>query len=558
MERNPEFGGKGNGLVWLAQNTDLGFEVPRFEIIDTSFHNSGNLKKLEDRCTELADKFQGEEVAVRSSAVLSEDSDKFSGAGIYDSFFVGPQDLTPQRLQEEVLKVHASVNNDRAVQYRKQIGIGEERMAVVVQKAVEGMNGVAMSRLPQRAGIIPVTWSDTRGAVVGGNPDALIRRAYFTPKNDFQAIFISEGLWENQIQEFQNVAELSTKLRSRYGKEFESEFVIGHDGKTYMLQIRPLTNVQDKEIKFPEKEPIFTAKHCMTVGEYIGPWVTPSEVTEYWDEPSHYAYFAPRLDKSVVDQLRETSRMFGGPENAHLNYDNLTPNKRAMVITSHSVPGMHALTIANEKGIICLAGEGKYDHFKGNKKLADLDRDSRMMVGREMGMTLIERVNLDVALADVGQYVHIVSDGLTGHVYRATEQEAKDFAKGMRSQIDYQVSPLEGRDFGHDMFDVEFRVTPSDLSLCGALCRDFVKHIEKASGRRFRLDVSPAGNCFDVYAPGAECEVYGAMFDPDNKGEGISFSSGRSAEKIANKETTQKWFEDFRSKLTKGYIPTGE
>ena len=38
MERKLELGGKGNGLVWLSQNTDLGFTVPRFEIIDSSFY----------------------------------------------------------------------------------------------------------------------------------------------------------------------------------------------------------------------------------------------------------------------------------------------------------------------------------------------------------------------------------------------------------------------------------------------------------------------------------------------------------------------------------------
>src|SRR3989344_4682473 len=98
-------GGKGAGLVWLSQNTDLGFEVPEFEVVDTSYYEewqrqlgiaklaailkskaSGNRefvnvpfpRRLEEKCVELAQRFEGREVAVRSSAVVSEDSEKHS------------------------------------------------------------------------------------------------------------------------------------------------------------------------------------------------------------------------------------------------------------------------------------------------------------------------------------------------------------------------------------------------------------------------------------------------------------------------------------------------
>ncbi|MBU0536699.1 MAG: hypothetical protein KKE20_07060, partial [Nanoarchaeota archaeon] len=174
-------GGKGAGLVWLAENTDLGFEVPDFEIIDTTFyedfikqslfarlasmlHEKAEPDKtftgafsvpgrLEERCNVLYEKFKGDSVAVRSSGVVSEDSDKFSGAGIYDSFFIEPEDLTPKTLLDAVLKVYASVNNPRAVQYRLENWLGQETMAVIVQKVGKGYNGVAMSRLQARAGI---------------------------------------------------------------------------------------------------------------------------------------------------------------------------------------------------------------------------------------------------------------------------------------------------------------------------------------------------------------------------------------------------------------------
>jgi len=590
MDRKPEFGGKGNGLVWLMQNRDLGYEVPRFEIIDTSFHEdvlkqrvladiTGQImtkatgqphfgqvvkvvKRLEDKCSELAQTFRGKGVAVRSSGVISEDSDRYSGAGIYETFFLEPNQLTPNNILNAILNVYGSVNNDKAVQYRKEAGLGDERMAVVVQELAEGDNGVVMSRLPARAGIIPISWSSERGAVVRGSDGARVHTLYFETKGEEvgDELFVSDtGIsftdWESFMKH--EFAPKILKLKERYGRELEGEFAIDLENKRIsMLQVRPLTNIQNVNVEFPQKESILDAKICMGVGEYIGPWFIPEQIGEGWEEPQHYAYVSTNLDQTIPKSHAGLSFILR--DKTPKDYDKLTPNKKAIVLTKNASPIQHALTIANERGLICLIGdmgdelsneEFESQHGYTKSDLADLGPEGR---------AVLSRPNFKISINEVGDYIHVVSDGLRGHVYRATEQEAREFAKRMTTHIDYKLSPLEGGDFGQDFFDWQFSVVPSDLSLCGSLCQDFVRHIEKVSGKKFRLRVSPARNCYDLHSPQAEFEVYGAMFDPENKAEGVNFMTGRSADKIADKETTRKWFEEFRGKLQRGYIPSGE
>jgi phosphoenolpyruvate synthase/pyruvate phosphate dikinase len=590
MEKKSEFGGKGTGLLWLTQNIDLGFVVPKFEIIDTSYYEDvlkqheiakisaiimtratgqqhvGQVlrvpRRLEERCIELANTFNGKGVAIRSSAVISEDSDRFSGAGIYDSFFLESYELTPRSLQEAVLKVYGSVNNDRAVQYRKDTGLGNEQMAVVVQELAEGDNGVVMSRLPARAGIMPISWSEERGEVVKGSNEAKVHTLYFEIKGDKvgDELFVSDtGIsftkWESYMKH--EFAPVILKLRERYGWELEGEFSIDLENKRIsMLQIRPLTNIQNVNIEFPKKESIFDAKICMGVGEYIGQWFIPEKIKEGWDEPQHYVYVSARLDQTIPKSLAGLS--FISRDKTPRDYDKLTPNKKAIVLTKNASPIQHALTIANERGLICVIGnmkdelsdeEFEREHGYTKSDLEDLGPEGR---------AILSRPTFKVPINEIGDYIHVVSDGLRGYVYRATEKEAREFTKRMTSQVDYKVSSLEGSDFEQGFFDWQFTVIPSDLSLCGPLCKDFVKHLERVSGKRFRLKVSLAKNYYDLHSSGAEFEVYSAMFDPEKKEEGINFTTGRSAYAIADKETTRKWFEEFRSKLKRGYIPSEE
>jgi hypothetical protein len=453
-------GGKSAGLVWLTENTDLGFSVPEFEIIDTSYYEdflvhrgaADNSKKctekLKAKCDELAKKFAGKMVAVRSSGVISEDSERFSGAGIYDTFFLEAMAVNSENIEATVLDVYQSVISDRAKQYRKEAEFIDEKMAVVVQEFVKGDNGAAMSRLPARAGIIPVLWSGETGAVVQRNSDATVHTMYFTPKGRDNAkgamktIFESDTDIHSDEKEFvkDKLIPLIVKLKERYGKEFELEFTFElNSGKLSLLQIRPLTNVKDVQVNFPDKVPIFSADLCMGVGEYIGPWASPVgedpvNRKKKWKEPPHYAYIASRMEKKKqkvqlkrLAGFRNVGTLLKVGEDFTFDYDKLTPNKKAIILTHQALPGMHAMTIANEKDILCLAKE--------ERELTDEEAWKEHGTGKDLLMIMsgkkspLEIPKFNVPFDEIGKYIHVVSDGLKGHVYRATEQEAIEFAR---------------------------------------------------------------------------------------------------------------------------------
>ena len=467
-------GGKGAGLVWLSQNTDLGFEVPEFEVVDTSYYEewqrqlgiaklaailkskaSGNRefvnvpfpRRLEVKCVELAQRFEGREVAVRSSAVVSEDSEKHSGAGMYDSVFFERWDdekFNLDSLKRAILQVYSSVDNPRATKYRKQAGLKDEKMAVVVQEIAKELNGVVMSRLPFRDKIVPVSWSSARGAVVGGDKEAEVYTAYFSKydfatshdSGPFQCIFRSENLeWESKTETIsESLVPLVRQLRKRYGKEVDVEFVMDLSSNynplqkfnphIKLLQIRPITNISDKQVKFPRKKPILQGGYSVGVGEYIGPWVRPlNDVRPGWNEPDHYVYVASTFE-----------RILTGHGQRH-DYDELTPNKRAIVLAGRGAPdspGTHALTIAHEKGILCLIGKADYNKLRTEgdgemeKKYGSM---GALMMEAEFGAVLTKPLEFDVPIQKVGPYIHVVCDGLKSRVYRATREEAVEFAR---------------------------------------------------------------------------------------------------------------------------------
>ncbi len=591
MSLNEQFGGKGAGLHWLVQNEDLGFKVPEYDVVDTSYYDDflrqqelaklasvlhtistgqsavGSFQvpqSLEDKCAELAQRFKGRDLMIRSSGVISEDSDQHSGAGIYDSFQLRADELTPHTLLNTVLRVYASVNNERAVAYRNEFGLGNEKMAVVVQELMNGFNGVAMSRLPARSGIIPVTWSDLRGAVASGDINAVKHTMYFTPcdwtevmKWSVQTVFQSDTDIPYGTADYMNetFVQLVLQLRERYGKEFELEFVKHPKENTlYLVQIRPLTNIQDREIQFPDKEPIFIGELCMGIGEYIGHWIKPSDITSDWKEPSHYVLVSSVFEKSMAAIYEQGSLVASFTNSQYEDIDKLTPNKRAIILTHQSLPGMHAMTVANEKEIICIAGGNSPDASEFKDKHG---YDLRTAARYSGGVSFVVPPKFDVPLEEIGEYIHVVSNGLQGRVYRATKEEADAFARTLASQISYEVTPIEDR-FGDERFwNWEFRVTPSDPTISyTTICEDFVAYMSQKLGDGIISQSTPARNSFDLLHPKAEYEVGSAFFSPNDKERGIHFDSGRSPEQITTKDQMRQWFQEFVDLVqSPNYVP---
>lgn len=110
----------------------------------------------------------------------------------------------------------------------------------------------------------------------------------------------------------------------------------------------------------------------------------------------------------------------------------------------------------------------------------------------------------------------------------------------------------------HAFWDWEFNVTPSTTSApYQAICRDFARFLEQKTGKKFSLEVSPAGNFYNLHHPDGEFEVYSAFFDPGKREEGIQFMTGRSAYAVADRETTRLMFKEFIDRVSaKEYRPS--
>ncbi|MFH1506036.1 MAG: PEP/pyruvate-binding domain-containing protein [archaeon] len=536
-----DIGGKARGLLWLMEPRDLGFEVPEFTIIETSYYHDflrQRERRLRSRLEEVVEQFKGKSALVRSSATVSEDSEKFSGAGIYDSVEVLAADLDVSNLLDAAKTVYASVNSERARQYRAECGLGEESMALVIQELIDGpgiVNGVMQSRMQGNGGVIPFFWSRKRGAVVDDEKsDQPIHTMYMRllgegfEKGSCEPFFVSDTNIPEHEEDFieKTLPPLVHELKERYGKEFEAEFCYDLNSETiYLVQIRPLTNIQDNVVVFPEKEPILKGEFVMGSGEYIGPLQTPMGVGEFWREPGHYAFAAYRMPRPAI-ALKDW----------YPNYINHTPSKKAIIIGGISKPFLHALTVANEQGLLCVVA---------GKPLKD--------TGHVMPI-------FDIPLDEVGEYVHIVSDGLRGEVYAASEDEAKAFERQMFSQVTYDVSdvfnPEEDEPPDSILWDWNLNITPSDGCVYPAICEDFIRHLmNRVEG--IRVESNPPGFWHTLYHRTAEDEVFQIKFKPTRSGP-IEISNGRSTFQIMGKENCRKIFQEFADMVRSDDYISGE
>jgi len=204
-----ELGGKGRSLAFLANrgfNVPRGFIVPSF-VFQTFIEENGFTDILQKRISDIGgsnlkdiseelkaiilggripravtssireglDKLAVEHVAIRSSAV-SEDSQKASFAGLYDSFLNIPPRI--DLVLDCIKRCWASLFNERAMRYRLKRGLPYlEGMAVIVQEMIlPTVAGTAFTTHPDAKDkdlmVIEATWGLGEALVSGSiTPD---------------------------------------------------------------------------------------------------------------------------------------------------------------------------------------------------------------------------------------------------------------------------------------------------------------------------------------------------------------------------------------------------
>jgi hypothetical protein len=291
-------------------------------------------------------------VAVRSSAVYSEDGERSTGAGVYTSTAVNPS--VADAFKAAVEKVFESVDSDSAISYRHQLGIEQEQMGLLIQAYVEAEGrpryrdrelywGVANSRganpnlvdvntnegtlLFDKNSIVASLLVEVRNTGRHGNDNPHI---HTYPDRD-SALHGAV----HSVKEVPHAVVLAEKL---FGKPMQVEFVNGK-----IVQVRPIVGVELGEVvEFPDEEHIaelasvgvgdlqlkYLSRHHENVGKegYI-----------VFEEEYEYSIEGTRAAMRGID---------------YVGYDAF-PDKGAVIILQPSSSG-HIQAICREKGLLCV------------------------------------------------------------------------------------------------------------------------------------------------------------------------------------------------------------
>ncbi|MBD2353956.1 glycerol-3-phosphate acyltransferase [Tolypothrix sp. FACHB-123] len=224
----------GHKAATLSQLKRWGYPVPK-----------GWVLAPDDDPTGVIDFFQPSELSplvVRSSAI-GEDSEQASAAGQYETVL---NVTSEQKLAEAIAQVRASYDNAMAVQYRRDRGLPDQAMAVLIQQQVQSVySGVAFSRDPitqQGDAIVIEALPGSASQVVSGRVTPEQYRAFVVETENFSSVQL-EGTGRVPQALIKQVALLARRLEKRY-HGIPQDIEWSYDGQTlWVLQARPITTL---------------------------------------------------------------------------------------------------------------------------------------------------------------------------------------------------------------------------------------------------------------------------------------------------------------------------
>lgn len=278
-------------------------------------------------------------VAVRSSAVFSEDGDNASGAGIYASVAADPRD--PVAFRKAVETVFDSMDTKAARDYLAEKNIDNEQMGLLIQQYIEDTReykdtcvyGYVQSGDPFGRFI---TLSSETGELLFDR--SAVETSFMTqpPFGRTQPTFHYNPDHDSRISDFSregaqlaNAALFAEKL---FGKQVEVEFACDDSNTAYVVQVRPLPYQEKPQtVEFPTHiEPLVECR-AIGVGDLV---VTVRDDEEYANDEQTFDW---------VDSEYETGR------SAHRR-----DKKAVFVIGYNEANSGHIQMLARERGQICL------------------------------------------------------------------------------------------------------------------------------------------------------------------------------------------------------------
>ena len=389
-----------SNFAQLAHDTDQGFvtdpKVPRFTVAPTMLYKlyrdsderyQDYLEQIRQQAVTISDDQYDPEafrplVAIRSSAVFSEDGEEASGAGIYESVAADPRDVVAFR--EAVEKVFASAQSDKAKAYLASKDIDNELMGLVIQQYVEGGSSKDYAfgyiRSSDASGRL-IELSSNHGELLFDRAkvsdtlmtdhtlnrhDLVVSALHTVPDHDSD---ISK--FTQQGSETAHAALFAEKM---FGKQVELEFIFGGSHRVNVVQVRPIPNqeLQSPEVQFPtDIEPLAVCR-ATGAGDVI---VTIRDNSNY-------------LENEIELDWAETEHQAG------MHSYSRNPNA-VLVIGYNDGRSGHLQMQARERGQICLYPE-------------PLTR---------LPNTLNEYLYYDRHNPDRVRQLRIVSDGYKGAIY---------------------------------------------------------------------------------------------------------------------------------------------
>lgn len=317
-------------------------------------------------------KLLGGLVAIRSSAVFSEDGQSSTGAGVYTSLAVDPSDSVAFR--DAVTQVYLSANSQAALSYRRQLGMSEERMGLLIQAYIEegkssyrdrGLYwGNANSRganpnlvdVNTNEGTLlfdknsVLSWllveAKNVGRHGGDNPhihtypdhDSALRGAIHSVKDIPHAVVLAEKL---------------------FGKPMQVEFV-----NRKVVQVRPIVGVEFGEaVEFPDDDHVAELASVGVGDMHLG------YLSRHEDNTGREGYIV--FDEEYEYSLQGTYANMRGLD--YVGYAAF-PDKGAVIILNPSSSG-HIQAICREKGLLCVFPAKNKEGVTGSRELDELLHD---------------------------------------------------------------------------------------------------------------------------------------------------------------------------------------
>lgn len=197
---------------------------------------------------------------VRSSAVKSEDGESNTGAGVYQSIAVNPDDK--EAFRDAICSVYDSCSSPAALSYQKRIGVTDEQMGLVIQPYLEraegGMSHTHYGHINSRGAnpslielhlehgdlLYDKTVVSDR-LMVGNWGDKAEEELHTHPDHNNEVM----GHAAHSLGDLAHAAVLAERL---FGRPMQLEFVDDH-----VVQVRPLVGAEvTKHVVFPEEIPV--------------------------------------------------------------------------------------------------------------------------------------------------------------------------------------------------------------------------------------------------------------------------------------------------------------